>query len=61
MVSSEDSGFGTVGQRVILMQDEDLWRAAKPFTQQCILGDQTEESLGESSKCREENLHQLVT
>lgn len=55
VICSEDGGFDVVGCSLVLEQNEDLWRAAKPLTQQCILGHQTLKSEGESSKSREQN------
>lgn len=46
VICSEDGGFDAVGQSLILKQDEDLWRTAKPLTHRCILGDQTLQSRG---------------
>lgn len=52
VISSEDSDFDAVSQSLIVKQNEDLWRTAKPLTHQCILVDQTLDSKGNSSKRR---------
>lgn len=49
VICSEDCNFDVVGQRLIVKQNEDLWRAAKPGAHRCILPDQTLQSKGKSS------------
>lgn len=53
VICSEDCDFDLMGQSLILKQNEDLWRTAKPLTHQCILGDQILQSKGKSSEKRE--------
>lgn len=50
VIRSEDSNFDVVSQHLIVKQNEDLWRTAKPSAHGCILPDQTLQSKVKSSR-----------